>query len=83
MSKYADLPGMEAGGSEGLVPFVIESTGRLGKKAKEFLKAIVPSDDTFHLSNFLNALSAMSAMHLSIMLQLKMREFTELEHIVF
>eukprot|EP00598_Pedospumella_elongata_P004654 CAMPEP_0184971534 /NCGR_PEP_ID=MMETSP1098-20130426/3751_1 /TAXON_ID=89044 /ORGANISM="Spumella elongata, Strain CCAP 955/1" /LENGTH=1204 /DNA_ID=CAMNT_0027493679 /DNA_START=193 /DNA_END=3807 /DNA_ORIENTATION=- len=83
MSKYADLPGMEAGGREGLVPFIIESTGRLGKRAKEFLKAIVPSDDTFHLSNFLNALSAMSAMHLSIMLQLKMREFTELEHIVF
>ncbi len=82
-AKYADVPGMEEGGSGGFVPFVVEVTGRMGRAARKFLKDIASFDDTFHLSNFFSALSAMSAMHLSMMIKHKLRKFTELEHVEF
>jgi len=82
-AKYADVPGMGEGGAGGFVPFAVEVTGRLGLAARQFIKDITSIEDTFHLSNFLSALSAMSALHLSMMVKNKMRKFSELERVVF
>ena len=82
-AKYADVPGMGEGGQGGFVPFAVEVTGRLGRAARMFIKEITTLEDTFHTSNFLSALSAMSAMHLSMMFKNNLRKFTELEHVVF
>ncbi len=81
--KYADVPGMGEGGTGGFVPFAVEGTGRLGRAAWKFIREIASIEDTYHLSNFLSALSAMSAMHLSMMIKTKMRKFSELERVEF
>jgi len=82
-AKYADVPGMEEGGAGGFVPFAVEVTGRIGCAGWKFIRAIATIEDTFCLSNFLSALSAMSAMHLSMMVKNKMRKFSELERVKF
>jgi hypothetical protein len=37
---------------EGLTPFEVEATGRLGQAAMTLIKAVVPRDETFILSQF-------------------------------
>jgi len=82
-AKYANVPGMGEGGTGGFVPFAVEVTGMLGHAAWKFIREIASIEDTFHLSNFLSALSAMSAMHLSMMVKNNMRKFSELERVEF
>ena len=81
--KYADVPGMADGGGGRFVPFAVEVTGRLGLAARRFIKDISSIEDTFHRSNFLSALSATCAMHLSMMVINKLRKLSELERIEF
>lgn len=81
--KYQDTPGCEKGGVRGFRPFVVESTGRFGPEAMKILKEIVPSDQTYHLSHFYNAFSAMVTLYNALMLNGAMHKLTTLERIEF
>ena len=66
--KYGRLGNMEPGGTAGFTPFVAEATGRLGAGARKFLKVIVINrDETYHLSQFYDAFSALSALSNALM----------------
>jgi hypothetical protein len=72
---------MGPGGAYGFTPFVVEATGRLGAAARNFIKLISGEDgtNTYHLSNFYNALSAMTALYNSLMLKGARRKLHTLE----
>jgi hypothetical protein len=78
-AKYGWLAGMGEGGNEGFTPFVVEATGRLGQAAMAFIKAVVPKDETFILSQFYGSMSAMGALYNSLMLKGAKRKLGELE----
>jgi hypothetical protein len=46
--KYGWLAGM----GEGITPFEVEATGRLGQAAMTLIKAVGPRDETFILPQF-------------------------------
>jgi hypothetical protein len=68
-------------GAYGFTPFVVEATGRLGAAARNFIKKMAGEDgtNTYHLSNFYNALSAMTALYNSLMLKGAQRKLHALE----
>ena len=79
--KYGHLPGLGPGGVYGFTPFVVEATGRLGAAAKTFIKDIASEENTYHLSNFYNAMSAMTALYNSLMLKGARRKLHSLEEL--
>ncbi len=78
-TKYGGLPGLGPGGAYGFTPFVVEATGRLGAAARTFIEDIAGKENSYHLSNFYNAMSAMTALYNSLMLKGARRKLHSLE----
>jgi hypothetical protein len=66
------------------VPFIIESTGRLGPAAYAFLEEIKSkSRNSYSVSQFLSTVSACCALHTSLMIAFSYRALAERENLIF